>query len=238
LACESDGGASIPDSTVLIVCGLKREAAVFAGPGALSAYGDGPTLRSKLDELADRPLRMVVSFGMCGGLDPTLRCGDVVLGTEVVSGRESVTPDAALTQALKRRLVEGGERPILGRIAAVDAPVLTREEKSALRNATGAAAVDMESLAAGHFARARGVPFAILRAVSDSANRDLPPLALAAVDPTGGVNIGAVIRELIRSRSQLRGLIAAAVDSAAAIRALRRCSRLGGPFPDLLLPHL
>ena len=230
--------ASIADSGVLIVCGLKREAEAFAGPNALSVCGYGPTLRSKLNELADCPLRMVVSFGMCGGLDPALHRGAIVLGTEVVSGGESVVPDTALTQALKRRLLACGERPIFGRIADSDAPVLTCEGKSALRATTGAAAVDMESFAAGLFAKSRRAPFVILRAVNDPAQRDLPPLALAAVDPAGGVHVGAVIRELIRSPSQLPGLIAAAIDSAAAIRALRRCSGLGGSFPDLLLPHL
>ena len=221
---------------MLIVCGLKREAAVFTD--AVLAYGDGPTLRSKLDELSSHPLRMVISFGMCGGLDPALRRGDIVLGTEVLSRGESVTPDAALTQALKRRLIDAGQRPCLGKIADADAPILTRGEKSALRNATGATAVDMESLAAGLFARTRGLPFAILRAVSDPADRDLPPLALTAVDPQGRVNVRAVIGELIRSPSQFGRLIAAAVDSAAATRALRRCSRLGGSFPDVLLPDL
>jgi adenosylhomocysteine nucleosidase len=227
-----------PMPPALIVSGLKREAAIVAGPDAISACGDGPTLRSRLDELADRPLRMVVSFGICGGLDPTLRRGDIVLGTEVVSGGENVTTDAALTQALERRLSESGERVIRGKVAAADAPILTAKEKSALRNATGAVAVDMESLAAGRFARARGVPFAVLRAVSDPADRNLPPLVLAAVDPAGGVNVGPLIAGLIRSPGELRGLIAAAIDSAAAFRALRRCGRLGRLFPDLVLPHL
>jgi len=181
---------------------------------------------------------MVVSFGVCGGLDPTLRRGDIVLGTEVVSGGESVTTDAALTQALERRLNDGGERAIRGKVAAADAPVLTAEQKSALRNATGAVAVDMESLAAGRFAKARGAPFAILRAVSDPADRDLPPFVLAAVGPAGGVSVSAVIGQLIRSPGELRGLIAAAVDSAAAFRVLRRCGSLGGLFSDLVPPHL
>jgi hopanoid-associated phosphorylase len=222
---------------MLIVCGLKREAAVFAGPGALSAYGVGPILQSKLDELADRPVTMVVSFGLCGGLDPALRCGDIVLGTEVVYEGESVVPDSALTLALKRRFVDGGQRCYVGRFAGAASPVLTRAEKYELRAATGAVAVDMESLAAGLFARARNVPFAILRAVCDPADRNLPPLARVAVDPDGSVNLGAVIGGLVRRPSQLRGLIGAATDSGAAIRALRRCSRLGWPFPDFL-PHL
>ena len=42
----------------------------------------------------------------------------------------------------------------------------------------------MESLIAGHFALEQRLPFAILRAVADPADRDLPPLALKAVDPT------------------------------------------------------
>ncbi len=53
-----------------------------------------------------------------------------------------------------------------------------------------------------------------------------------------GVMLSSLTTGLVRSPSHLWGLIAAAVDSAAAIRALRRCSRLGDPFPNLLLPHL
>ena len=95
-------------------------------------------------------------------------------------------------------------RVVRGTFAAADAPVLTAEEKSALRHATGAVAVDMESLAAGRFAAARAAPFAILRAVSDPADRDLPRLVLAAVDADGGVNVGAVDRALVRSPGEFR----------------------------------
>ena len=228
----------LPMPPALIVSGLKREAALFAGPDPISACGDVAVLRSKFDELADRPLRTVVSFGVCGGLDPTLRPGDIVLGTEVVLDSESVTTDPALTQWLERRLVSSGERAICGKVAAAHEPVLTVEDKSALRAATGAVAVDMESFAAGRFAKACGAPFAILRAVSDPAERDLPPLVVAAVDPAGGVNVVALIRGLVGSPTQLSGLMAAALDSAAAFRVLRRCGRLHGLFAALVPPHL
>jgi adenosylhomocysteine nucleosidase len=228
----------LPIPPALIVSGLKREAALFAGPDPVSACGNAAVLRSKFDELADRPLRTVVSFGVCGGLDPTLRPGDIVLGIEVVLDSESVRADPALTQWLERRLISRGERVVRGKVAAVYAPVMTAEDKSALRAATGAVAVDMESFAAGRFAKARGARFAILRAVSDPAERDLPPLVVAAVDPAGGVNVVALIRGLVGSPTQLTGLIAAALDSAAAFRALRRCSRLHGLFAALVPPHL
>ena len=90
----------------------------------------------------------------------------------------------------------------------------------------------MESLTAGRFALERRAPFAILRAVADPADRDLPPLVLKAVDCDGRIDGVAVIGELIRFPGQLAGLIAAARDSRAAFRALDRCR---GLLPSLFL---
>ena len=222
---------------ILLVCGLKFEASARATRDVLWACGDAQTVQSQLDGHAERNVRMVVSFGLCGGLDPALRRGDIVLGTEVVSESASVAADSALTRALERRLRENGERPILGRIAAAEAPVLTREAKTRLRSATGAVAVDMESMAASQFARKKEAPFVMLRAVSDAHDRNLPPLVLAAVDAAGGIKHGKVIRELIRSPKQIHGLVHAARDSGAAMRALRRCMGLGGLL-DALPSHL
>ena len=117
--------------------------------------------------------------------------------------------------------------------AASDAPVLTAAAKAELRRATEAAAVDMESLIAGQFALKQRIPFAILRAVADPAERDLPPLALKAMVPDGEINVQAVIGELIRSPAQFAALRALAADSSAAFRALKRCGLLPGLFLGL-----
>jgi hypothetical protein len=92
----------------------------------------------------------------------------------------------------------------------------------------------MESLIAGRFAKAHGLPFAILRSVSDTADRNLPSLALEAVTADGRVNVGAAIAALIRRPGQLPSAVAAARDSAAAFRALRR---LAGLLAGLGSPH-
>ena len=90
----------------------------------------------------------------------------------------------------------------------------------------------MESLIAGHYALEQRIPFAILRAVSDPAERDLPPLVLKAVDSDGGIDALAVVGGLIRSPGQFAGLRAAARDSRAAFQALKRCR---GLLPGLFL---
>jgi adenosylhomocysteine nucleosidase len=201
--------------------------------------GDASTLRLRLAEAATlRPL-LVVSWGLCGALDPRFRPGDLILGAEVASGEGAVRADEAVTSSLARRLSSAGARVAVERLAASDAPVLSAAAKAELRRATGAACVDMESLIAGEFALKQQVPFAILRAVADPAERDLPTLVLRAVDSDGAVDTTAVVGALIRSPSQFAGLRALAADSRAAFQALKRCrSLLPGLFLGLGAPDV
>ena len=221
-----------PSANILIVCGLKREAAILAGPGRTTLCGDAPTLRAGLAATANLRPSLVVSWGLCGGLDPKLRPGALILGAEVVSDRGAVSTDEAVTASLAERLAGAGARVVVERLAASDAPVATAAAKADLRRATEAAAVDMESLIAGRYALKQRAPFAILRAVADPAERDLPPLALRALDSHGAIDAQAVIRELIRSPIQLTGLRTLAADSRAAFQALKRCR---GLLPGLFL---
>jgi nucleoside phosphorylase len=62
------------------------------------------------------------------------------------------------------------------RIATVDKPVRTPEERRALAVRAGALAVDMETQAVVEIGTRRGVPIRILRVVSDDARDDLTPL--------------------------------------------------------------
>ncbi|MGA8584611.1 MAG: phosphorylase [Roseiarcus sp.] len=221
-----------PAASVLIVSGLKREAAILADRGRLAICGDASTLRAKLAELTRQPITLVISWGVCGGLDPRLRPGDLILGAEVVSAEGRINTDEAVTSSLAQRLMDAGAHVAVERVAGVSSPVSTARAKAELRLATGAAAVDMESLIAGRFALERRTPFAILRAVADPADRDLPPLVLSAVDSDGRINAAAVLGDLVRSPGQFTGLVAAARDSRAAFRALCRCR---GLLPGLFL---
>ncbi len=219
-------------SRVVVVCGLKREASILAGAGHLAVCGDAPTLQRRLAESGTSRPELVISWGLCGGLDRRLRPGDLVVGVEVGSGDERIQTDEAVASRLAERLATAKVRVSLERFVSVSAPVLIASRKAQLRDATGAAAVDMESLIAGRFARERGAPFAILRAVADPAERDLPPLAATATDSEGRVNARAVVAGLLRSPGQIAELGSLMRDSRAAFAALERCCRL---LPGLFL---
>jgi hypothetical protein len=165
-------------------------------------------------------------LGLCAGLDPRLRPGNPVTGDEASFREEHGRTNEGAASALTRRLSEAGEQVSAECFAAVEAPLLAADEKPQLRLATGAAAVDMESLIAGRFAGELEAPFAIPRAVADPAERSLPPLAAKATASESRIDAGAIVAGLARSPGQAASIGWAARDSGAAFASLRRCRGL------------
>jgi 4-hydroxy-3-methylbut-2-en-1-yl diphosphate reductase len=174
--------AEHPDTpTPLVVAApLRIEALALRGAvggGRLVRTGMGPRRSAASAGALDAAGRALAVAGVCAGLDPALRPGDVVVASEVRGPHGTVACDGAerLMEALRRR----GLRPRLGPLVSVD-HIVQGEERARLR-AGGAIAADMESafLAAAVPERRR---FAVLRVVSDSPERELkrPGLVLDA----------------------------------------------------------
>jgi len=227
----------VQSSKLVFVSGLRCEAAIAGGPEALAICGGAETLLRQLAAAAAFT-RLTISFGICGGLDPALRTGDVVVGTHVVADGVSMMTDQIVAQELAARLAAAGERVSLGVVAGVDAPVLTRLAKAELRRVTEASSVEMESQIAARFTAARNAPFAVLRVVCDPAHRELPHLVTKAMKPDGGINVRAVAFGAMTSPAQTASLITATRETATAFATLRRCRRLPGLFQGLGLAHV
>src|SRR5204863_235879 len=167
--------------------------------------------------------RGVISFGVAGGLDPSLKSGDVVVATEVLAGDTRFLAGLALNEemiasaALKRR------RVVRGGLAGVEQVIAATACKAALHSETGAAAVDMESHIAAAYAAKAGLPFAALRVISDPASRALPAIAKSAIKPNGDIDLGKVLRGVARNPTSLRALVSTGLDFNRALRSLRGC---------------
>ena len=217
--------------------GLRAEARLAERAGSVVAVaggGDFAFLADHVERAIAEGASGVLSFGIAGGLDPELRPGDIVVGNAVIYGRERFKADEIWRQRLATSLHGAGVR--MGEIAASDVPVGSRELKAALRQATGAVAVDMESHVAGRLAAQHKLPFAVLRVVGDDAYRSLPPAAVAGLASGGTIDIQGVLKSLLRQPSQLPQLLRVSVDTNKAMASLLRCNRLLGPglgFADL-----
>lgn len=223
-------GASTPvgqvdPRPVLIVTGLIQEARIASGPGmtVICSSSDPQQLRALLTVFDPETIRGVISFGVAGGLDPSLKSGDIVVATEVLAGDARWLAGLALNDDVMAGFGLGRRRVVRGRLAGAEQVVAARHLKEALHLETGAAAVDMESHIAAEYADKVGLPFAALRVVSDPAHRALPPLAMAAIKANGDIDLRKVLRSVARNPRTLRDLVATGIDFNRALRSLRGC---------------
>ena len=190
---------------------MAREAGIV-GARARVAIGRVGLARS----FAERPAA-ILSFGICGALDPSLKVGDLVIGSAV----NGVLADPEWTARLAAVLPTAH----IGAMAAGDEMVADASAKAALRTRSGAVAADMESHAVAH----AGVPFAVLRAVSDVADQSLPPAARVGLKADGRPDISAVLKSLLGNPRQLPALIRTARNAETSYRALGNALDLLGP---------
>ena len=210
---------------VLIVTGLAQEARIAAGPGMTVICGssDPDQLRALLATVDPATIRGVISFGVAGGLCPTLKSGDVVVATEVMAGDSRWLAGFGLHEELIAGTGLGGSRVVLGGVVGVERVVVAQAGKAALHLETGAVAVDMESHIAAAYAAEAELPFAALRVVSDPAGRALPALAVDAVKPNGDIDLRKVLRSVARNPLSLGALVSTGLDFNRALKSLRGC---------------
>lgn len=175
----------------------------------------------------------IVAAGLCGGLDPTLDFGGIVLAdsvTTVPSGPCADPPRVRAVGRIPNERVSGYSRPMhRGRIVSTDRVVATIEEKRRLHASTGAAAVDMESWWIAEEAAAGGIEPLVVRVVCDTAGDTIPEDVAMLGGGTGARTVGAAVRLLFRRPSSVFDMAelrekahAAAETLAAAIDALLR----------------
>lgn len=224
-AGDGPPGDRIDRRPVLIVTGLVQEARIAAGPGmaVVCSASDPQQLRALLTVFDPTTIRGVVSFGVAGGLDPSLKSGDVVVATEVVAGDARWLAGLSLSEEQIASIALGRRRVVRGGLAGAEEVIAGQSSKAALRSETGALAVDMESHIAAAYAAEAGLPFAALRVISDPASRALPALARSAIKPNGEIDLGMILRGLVRNPRALRGLVSTGIDFNRALKSLRGC---------------
>jgi len=222
------------------VTGLKSETRLiedaarrggYGAPAIVCAGAHAARAEAGAARLIAEGAEAVISFGLCGGLDPALRSGALILADAVVDhAGYGYGTGAALRARSLDKLQNLGLDPAAGTILGVDRSVETAVEKSRLHRETGAIAVDMESHGVARAATKADIPFLVLRAVVDPAEQNLPRAALVATEPDGGLRYGAILAALLRRPWEFGAMPRLARESRAAFAVLERAlpALLGG----------
>ena len=216
-----------------LIAGLRSELRCLpigrGGPAhvvTFAAGGSPERARARaLGWAAEGRIHALMSFGLCGGLDPQLEPGHIVVAHRIALPEGGALDfDAGWAHAIAAGIAGARVAPLLG---ASDVAA-SADHKRALFERHAVPAVDMESRGVAEAAQEAGVPFVAVRAVADPAHRSLPKSAARAVDAHGRVRAMRVILGLAARPFDVPALIALGRDArrghdaltAAATRAL------------------
>jgi adenosylhomocysteine nucleosidase len=211
--------ASLADGTLVAVTGMGNSAAA-AGSRALIEAG----------------ATALASWGMAGGLDPTLGAGAILLPTEVLGPDGQILNTAPAWRDRLSRAVAALAPVRSGKLVTRSRAVGSVADKAELFRATGAVAVDMESAAVGEVAESHELPFIAVRVIVDSAADVLPRAVTAAADREGHLQIWRLIGALALAPSELAPLIRLARRYRAANRSLATIAKTGSLAPYAFSP--
>jgi nucleoside phosphorylase len=163
----------------------------------IGAHGFREKLTAHLSTIKYDALLII---GLAGGLSPELKTGEVIFydtcfvfrpefGTSAESPEadQSTVCDFQVSSALRQLMLEEGLQCMFGAGLTLDFMVTTPEEKLAMGESYGAAAVDMESHDVIAVGSQFGLPVIVLRVILDEATQKTPDFNLA-LDAQGQMN--------------------------------------------------
>ena len=159
---------------VLAVCGIGKVFAAICTEAMILRFA--PSL--------------ILNSGVAGTLTEALSIGDIAIAKNLVQHDMDTSPlgdpvglvsginkiyfdaDKAAVTAFAKATASVGANSVIGTIASGDQFMSDTAKKNAIRDRFGAIACEMEGAAIAHVAYVNNVPFAVLRAISDSASGD------------------------------------------------------------------
>ena len=196
--------------------------------------GPGRATAAAKRMLAAQRLSAIWSTGFACALGPA-GIGDVLIGTDVIlqdgeTGGLPLSCAPAMVEWVKR-VIHGQSLPMRsGGFVTVPRVLCLAEEKRAIAGRAGVIGLDMESAALGLVASEHGIPFAIVRTVSDLEDESLPLDFNLFLRPSGWAQgvvaclahpTSLIGLNRLRVQSQVAGAQLTALFRACADRALR-----------------
>lgn len=194
--------------------------------------------------------RLVLSLGYCGGVQVGPRAGDIVISNKVVRESDVLTaqengdkelttvrswqPDSSVWELVQQANQEyrqaqelRGVLPCNIKSCWEDTTVTSNrvvsrsQDKFALGKLSQALAVDMESAMVAEMMSVAGIPWLVVRAISDDVSADMPLDFGKFSDAKGAPQYGAIIKELFHKPALIPGVMRLGLNSQKANSSLR-----------------
>lgn len=211
--------SKMDDPRVTTIAGCKiYEGKIEGASVALLQSGIGKTAAavgtSLLLQIAKPEL--VINTGSAGGLDSQLNVGDIVISTEVRHHDVDVTAfgyekgqlpanpaafvaDPELIDLAKSEVEKAGFNAVVGLICSGDQFIHSAEKIAAIkRDFNAVSAVEMEAASIAQVCHAFDLPFVVVRAISDVADKE-SPLSFEEFLPLAAEKSSAIVLAMLKN---------------------------------------
>jgi adenosylhomocysteine nucleosidase len=185
---------------LVVVTGLDAEAEIARRAFPEATVFCGQSERDALATLVPNDCTAIVSFGLCGGLAPHVKVGDLITAYGVTNGEQIFHSDLEWTLRIQ---LATSAFPTFMFSSGVYREADTPEQRKLLFDRTKASVIDDESLAVARLAMERGIKMAVLRVVSDDYQDTIPSIARVAVKRDGSLDTRAALDWLSKNPTEL-----------------------------------
>ena len=217
-----------------VISGLPRESACLdtikrAQGGFETSSGVGPERAAHgAKAFIDAGARGLLSFGVAGGLTEGAPAGAIILADDVIDGDQRYLSDIGWRNKISESISDVCE-VISGTLVGTDRLISTRDGKKRLQQRSAAVACDMESHAVARIAASHGVPFVVIRAISDPHDQFVPPWLLRCLTPAGELRTWKLLWQAVQRPGSWGDLAGLSRDAKSAFGSLRRVALRLGP---------
>lgn len=192
--------------------GRKVRNVGLGGGGELLAVLSGVGMKNALSAarwlVGSGPDALVI-LGIAGGLSPEVKPGEIVIAEKVIQEEDGAEwfADGAVVKSACEALKGASLQVRSGAVITTATATLSAGEKKKLYRRSGAIAVDMESAAVAKVAAKAGIPFFVMRAVSDTAGLSVSRDIYDCLDMEGGVRSRALMNNILRRPSMVQEML-------------------------------
>ena len=188
--------------------------------------GQGPRNASQAAErLVEKKCDLLISWGVAGGLNPTHKCGDLIVSNRCVSekGQEIFYRGNTAKDYIRR--LETVVPATSGKVTTVFKAVTSAQRKKSLFQQTKADIVDMESHSIAKVAQANSIEFILVKAVIDEASDDVPNAFLECADEFGKPKLTKTFSVIWKQPGSISSLLKLGMKYRQSLKTLRLASQ-------------
>jgi adenosylhomocysteine nucleosidase len=170
----------------------------------------------------------LISWGCAAALSAALKPGDLIVADELIDNTGYKNAKFSVSTDWHNYFSNRLQTSIAihtGALAESQCIISSGKEKKQLHSATGAVALDMESIAIAKVAGLYGLPFLAIRAIADPVNMNLPLAINHSLNDQGTIILGKLLTFLALHPAELSGLIKLGLHFHAAKKTLKSVAR-------------